>query len=201
MKRDIILAGVGGQGILTIATIIGHAAVERGLYLKQAEVHGMSQRGGDVQSHLRISDRPIYSDLIPEGRADLIVSIEPMESLRYTSFLMPDGWLIANRKPFVNIPDYPEHEAVWATIEALPRSILIDADKLAREVATPRSMNIVILGAASPFVGLSADELERSITAVFSRKGDAIVQQNIAALRAGRAYAEERDLAGVVGEE
>lgn len=195
MKRDIILAGVGGQGILTIATIIGTAAVERGLHLKQAEVHGMSQRGGDVQSHLRISDRQIHSDLIPEGRADLIISIEPMESLRYTSFLAPDGWLIANKKPFVNIPNYPDFEMVWAQIESLPRSILIDADKLAREVATPRAMNIVILGTASPFLPFEPQELENAITTIFSRKGEAVVASNLAALRAGRAFAEERNLA------
>lgn len=195
MKRDIILAGVGGQGILTIATIIGYAAVERGLQLKQAEVHGMSQRGGDVQSHLRISDRQIHSDLIPEGRADLIISIEPMESLRYTSFLAPDGWLIANKKPFVNIPNYPDFELVWKQIDELPRSILIDADKLAREVATARSMNIVILGASSPFLPFEMTELEHAITTIFSRKGEAVVAQNVSALRAGRAFAEERNLA------
>ncbi|HOJ03460.1 MAG TPA: indolepyruvate oxidoreductase subunit beta [Bacteroidota bacterium] len=196
MKRDIILAGVGGQGILTIATIIGYAAVERGLHLKQAEVHGMSQRGGDVQSHLRLSEQPIYSDLIPEGKADIIISIEPMESLRYTSFLAPDGWLIANKKPFVNIPNYPSYEDVWATIEAFPRSILIDADQLAKQVATLRSMNIVILGAASPFLQMEPSELEHAIEAIFSRKGDAIVQQNLAAFRAGRSYAEEKNLVG-----
>jgi indolepyruvate ferredoxin oxidoreductase beta subunit len=195
MKRDIILAGVGGQGILTIATIIGYAAVQRGLQLKQAEVHGMSQRGGDVQSHLRISDAPIFSDLIPEGRADLIVGIEPMETLRYTTYLAPDGWLITNKKPFVNIPDYPDYEAVWAKIEALPRNILVDGEKLAREVATARSMNMVILGASSPFLEISAEDLEHSIEAIFSRKGEAIVTQNIAAFRAGRAFAEERNLA------
>ena len=195
MKRDIILAGVGGQGILTIATIIGYAAVERGLQLKQAEVHGMSQRGGDVQSHLRISDAQIHSDLIPEGRADLIISIEPMESLRYTSYLGPDGWLIANKKPFVNIPNYPDFETVWAKIEELPRSILIDADKIARDVATARSMNIGILGASFPFLPFELTELEKSIDAIFRRKGDAVVEQNVAALRAGRAFAEERNLA------
>jgi indolepyruvate ferredoxin oxidoreductase beta subunit len=195
MKRDIILAGVGGQGILTIATIIGYAAVERGLNLKQAEVHGMSQRGGDVQSHLRISDAPIYSDLIPEGRADLIVGIEPMETLRYTTYLAPEGWLITNKKPFVNITDYPDYETVWAQINALPRSILVDGEKLAREVATARSMNMVILGAASPFLDIPADDLEGAITTIFSRKGDAIVEQNIAAFRSGRAFAEERNLA------
>jgi indolepyruvate ferredoxin oxidoreductase beta subunit len=194
MKRDIIFAGVGGQGILTIATIVGFAAVERGLNLKQAEVHGMSQRGGDVQSHLRISDAPIFSDLIPEGLADLIISIEPMESLRYTSFLNRDGWLITNKKPFVNIPDYPEYDNVWKKIEDLPNSILVDGDKIAREVATVRSMNIVVLGAASPFLELPAEDLENAISSIFDRKGEAIVNQNLAAFRAGRALAEERNL-------
>lgn len=195
MKRDIILAGVGGQGILTIATIIGYAAVQRGLKLKQAEVHGMSQRGGDVQSHLRISDASIHSDLIPEGRADLIIAIEPMESLRYTSYLAPDGWLITNKKPFVNIPDYPDHESVWERVEALPRSILIDGDAIARKVASARSMNIVILGASSPFLQISPEDLENSISTVFSRKGETVVEQNLAAFRAGRQFAEEKNLA------
>ncbi len=195
MKRDIIIAGVGGQGILTIATIIGYASVERGLYLKQAEVHGMSQRGGDVQSHLRISDNPVHSDLIPEGRADLIISVEPMEALRYTSFLAPDGWIIANKKPFVNIPTYPDFDELWGKFEDMKRSILLDGEKLAREVATARSMNIVILGASSPFLPFEMSEFEKAIEAIFSRKGEAIVAQNLAAFRAGRALAEERNLA------
>ena len=87
MRKDIILSGVGGQGILTIATIIGEAATVAGLNLKQAEVHGMSQRGGDVQSNLRLSDETIHSDLISLGEADLIISMEPMEALRYLPYL------------------------------------------------------------------------------------------------------------------
>ncbi|MCD4681496.1 MAG: 2-oxoacid:acceptor oxidoreductase family protein, partial [Bacteroidales bacterium] len=105
MKKDIILAGVGGQGILSIAAIIGYAAVNTGLFLKQAEVHGMSQRGGDVQSNLRLSDKEIASDLIPKGKADLIISVEPMESLRYLPWLSTEGWLITNTNPYINIPN------------------------------------------------------------------------------------------------
>lgn len=195
MKLDIILAGVGGQGILTIATIIGYAAVEHGLHLKQAEVHGMSQRGGDVQSHLRLADREIFSDLIPEGKADLIISVEPMESLRYTTFLGPEGWLIANKKPFVNITNYPEYETVWSQIESFPRSILIDADLIAREVATLRSMNIVMLGASSPHLALPVEDFRSAIKAIFGRKGDQVVESNLRAFDAGRAFAEERSLA------
>ncbi len=195
MKRDIILAGVGGQGILTIATVIGYAAVHEGLFLKQAEVHGMSQRGGDVQSHLRISDREIYSDLIPMGKADMIISIEPMESLRYLPFLSKDGWLIANRTPYVNIPNYPEYESVWKSISELPQSVLIDGEKIAREIANARAMNIVVLGAASPWLGMPAERFEEGIRAIFSRKGDAIVDANLRAFRAGRSFAEARESA------
>jgi indolepyruvate ferredoxin oxidoreductase beta subunit len=110
MKNDIILSGVGGQGILSIAAAIGLAAVESELFLKQSEVHGMSQRGGDVQSHLRLSDKSIASDLIPYGRADLIISVEPMESLRYLPWLSKDGWLVTSSNPYINIPDYPPPE-------------------------------------------------------------------------------------------
>lgn len=194
MKRDIILAGVGGQGIITIASVIGYAAVQRGLFLKQSEVHGMSQRGGEVQSHLRIADRVIYSDLIPEGKADMIISIEPMESLRYVSFLAPDGWIIANNKPFVNVPNYPELSLVHERINAFPRSLLIDAEKLAREVANARAANIVMVGAAASYVGLESEELEEAIKAIFARKGDAVVQANLRAFHAGKKIAEEKEL-------
>ena len=125
MKKDIILSGVGGQGILSIATVIGKAALKEGLYMKQAEVHGMSQRGGDVQSNLRISDKPIASDLIPSGKCDLIISLEPMEGLRYLPYLSPEGWLVTNETPFVNIPNYPEEDKVMAEINKLPHKICL----------------------------------------------------------------------------
>ena len=189
MKTDIILAGVGGQGILSIAAIIGHAAVEAGLHLKQAEVHGMSQRGGDVQSHLRLADAPIYSDLIPGGSADLIVSVEPMESLRYLPYLGERGWLITNTKPFVNIANYPDPEALLSAIRALPRRILLDADQMAKEAGAPRAMNMVMLGAASPFIEIAYEKLQDGIREIFGRKGEAVVAANLQALEAGRALA------------
>jgi len=199
MKRDIILAGVGGQGILTIATVIGYAVVQSGLQLKQAEVHGMSQRGGDVQSHLRIADKEIFSDLIPEGKADLIISVEPMEALRYTSFLAPDGWIISNKKPFSNVMNYPDYEKVWRTIDDYPRSVLIDGDTIARDVANAKAMNIVVLGAASRHVGLPVDDLEKAIAAIFERKGAVIVDSNLRAFRAGHAFAETHKHASTLG--
>lgn len=192
MKNNIILAGVGGQGILSIAAIIGTAALEKGLYLKQAEVHGMSQRGGDVQSNLRISDKEIASDLIPAGKADMIISVEPMESLRYLPLLSPEGWLITNTEPYINIMNYPETEKVMAEIEALPKHIALDADGIAKKMGAPKSANMVILGAASPFLGLDYESLQDAIRKVFGRKGEEVVQVNLEALEAGRRFAIEK---------
>jgi len=192
MKKDIILAGVGGQGILTIATIIGTAALSEGLQLKQAEVHGMSQRGGDVQSHMRISSKFIASDLIPEGKADLIISIEPMESLRYVNMLHKEtGWLVTSMNPFNNISDYPELEEVLNDIWKLPHYVTIDAEKVAKELGSIRAANIVVLGAASPYLDIEFEQLETAIKNVFAIKGEDMVKLNLRALRAGRDYAKK----------
>jgi len=185
MKLDIILAGVGGQGILSIAAIIGTAALKNGYYLKQAEVHGMSQRGGDVQSHLRISDKPIHSDLIPMGECDMILSAEPMESLRYLPYLSPRGWLVTNSKPFVNIPNYPEMDSVIDEIKKIRNNININADDIAKELGAARSMNMVMLGAASAFMDIKVDELRTAIRDIFERKGDKVVDSNLKAFDAG----------------
>ena len=194
MKIDIILAGVGGQGILSIAAAIGYAAIESGLHLKQSEVHGMSQKGGDVQSHLRISDKEIHSDLTPQGSADMIISVEPMESLRYLPWLSPDGWLITNSKPHINIPDYPKIDLVIKEIESFPNHITLDADDIARKLGSARSANIVMLGAASPFIEIPYEKLENGIRGIFGRKGDKIVNQNLEAMRAGREFTEKSKL-------
>ena len=185
MKTDIVLAGVGGQGILSIATILGAAALRENLYIKQAEVHGMSQRGGDVQSNLRLSSRPIASDLIPLGSADLIVSLEPMEALRYMPWLAKDGWIVTSTLPFVNIGNYPEMEEVTAELERHPNLVAYDMDEVAKEVATQRCSNMVLLGAAAPFIDLEAEKIEEGIRSVFGAKGDKIVDMNITAFRAG----------------
>lgn len=186
MKNDIILSGVGGQGILSIAAAIGLAAVENDLYLKQAEVHGMSQRGGDVQSHLRLSDKPIASDLIPHGSADLILSVEPMESLRYLPWLSETGWLVTNSVPFINIPDYPPVEEIIASIKKIKNHIVIDADAVAKESGSSKAGNIVMLGAASPFIDMPFESLRRAVRNLFERKGEEIVSANLKALEAGR---------------
>ena len=192
MNTDIILSGVGGQGILSIATIIGAAAINDSLYIKQAEVHGMSQRGGDVQSNLRISSTPIASDLIPLGKADLIISLEPMEAMRYLPYLKKDGWVITNTEPFVNIPDYPDLDTLMQRIEALPHHVALDVAAIASEATSPRAANIVLLGAAAPFLGIDIAKIEDGIHSVFARKGDDIVEMNIKAFRAGLKVAHTR---------
>ena len=190
MKTDIVLAGVGGQGILSVATILGVAALKEGLNIKQAEVHGMSQRGGDVQSNLRISSSPIHSDLIPAGKADLIVSLEPMEALRYLPTLSPEGWIVTSTAPFVNIPDYPDMEEIEKDLSKGGNLIAFDMEEMAKEVASPRSSNMVLLGAASHFIEITSDKIEDAIRSVFSSKGEAIVEANIKAFRAGREKAD-----------
>ena len=192
MNTDIILSGVGGQGILSIATIIGAAAINDNLYIKQAEVHGMSQRGGDVQSNLRISSTPIASDLIPLGKADLIISLEPMEAMRSLPYLKKDGWVITNTEPFVNIPDYPDLDTLMQRIEALPHHVALDVAAIASEATSPRAANIVLLGAAAPFLGIDIAKIEDGIHSVFARKGEAIVEMNIKAFRAGLKVAHAR---------
>jgi indolepyruvate ferredoxin oxidoreductase beta subunit len=190
MKSDIILSGVGGQGILSIAATIGMAALENHLNIKQAEVHGMSQRGGAVQSHLRISEKEIASDLIPEGSADIIISVEPMESLRYLPWLSETGWLVTNTTPFINISSYPDIKELLNEIAKLPHHVAINADEIARQVKSVRSLNIVMLGAASPFLDIPYESLENGIRKIFERKGDKIVQLNIAALKAGLEFTQ-----------
>lgn len=191
MKKDIILAGVGGQGILSIATVIGKAALKENLYMKQAEVHGMSQRGGDVQSNLRISDQPIASDLIPTGQCDLIISLEPMEGLRYLPYLSAEGWLVTSETPFVNIPNYPETELLMTEINKLPHKVVLNVDKVAKEMGSARVANIVLLGATIPFLGIAYEKVQDSIREIFQRKGDEIVQLNLKALAAGKEIAEK----------
>jgi len=186
MKSDIILCGVGGQGILSIATVLGQAATAAGLNLKQAEVHGMSQRGGDVQSNLRLSTEPIWSDLIPTGSADLIISMEPMEALRYLTMLSPSGRIITASAPFINIPNYPDIQALKAELDSLGRVSCIDIEELAREAGSVRSANMVLLGAAAHHIGvLGFDQIAKAIEVIFASKGETVIKANLKAAELG----------------
>lgn len=186
MKKDIILCGVGGQGILSVATIIGEAATKAGANLKQAEVHGMSQRGGDVQSNLRLSTEAIYSDLIPKGGCDIIISMEPMEALRYLPYLSKDGAIVTSNKPFVNIPNYPDEEKLFAELSALPKVVQLDIEQVAKDAGSARSANVVLLGMAAKYLEIvSPEQLRDAVATIFSRKGEAIVNANLKAFDMG----------------
>ena len=191
MKKDIILAGVGGQGILSIAAIIGLAALSEQLYIKQAEVHGMSQRGGAVQSHLRISSQPVYSDLIPEGKADIILSVEPLETLRYLNFLSPEGLIISSLNSFRNIPDYPKMAEILKRYNHIRKKIMIDAENLAKKAGNIKTSNVVMLGAASGYLDISETAIKDSISNLFSKKGKEIVELNLKAFDLGWKEAEK----------
>ena len=193
MKKDIILAGVGGQGILSIATVLGEAALANGLHIKQAEVHGMSQRGGDVQSNLRLSSDPIASDLIPKGKVDIIISLEPMEALRYVSSLSQDGWVVTSSIPFVNIDNYPDIEEVHRHIRALPHSVMLDVEEIAKAAGAPaQASNMVLLGAAAPMLDISFEDIKEAVAKVFARKGEEVVSKNLAALEAGYSHSSKK---------
>ncbi|MDR1443845.1 MAG: indolepyruvate oxidoreductase subunit beta [Treponema sp.] len=188
MKKDIILAGVGGQGVLSIAAIIAQAALREGLAVRQSEVHGMAQRGGAVLAHLRIADAPIPGDLVPRGGADLIISMEPLESLRYAEWLSPQGALVSAAEPFINIPNYPEPESVLAAIRGFPLARIVAAAALAKEAGLARAVNMVMVGAASPFLSIGPETLEAVIETVFAGKG--MAEANKKAFRLGREAAE-----------
>ena len=191
MKKDIILCGVGGQGILSIATIIGEAATKAGLHLKQAEVHGMSQRGGDVQSNLRLSTDPIYSDLIPMGGTDVVISMEPMESLRYLPYLSKSGTIVTSSKPFINIPNYPDEAALNAELDALPSVVKLDIESIAKDAGNARGANMVLLGMAAPFIEIvTVEQLRAAIAVVFARKGEKVVEGNLKAFDMGVAASQ-----------
>lgn len=185
MKCDILFAGVGGQGVLSMAAVIGRAAILEGLHAKQSEVHGMSQRGGSVQAHLRISDGEIASDLIPRGSADLILSMEPVESLRYVAWLKPSGAIVTAANAVVNIPDYPDLDAVIARVRTLPNAVVVEAERLAEEAGDLQATNTVMVGAAAARLPMRPETLERAVVETFRRKGERAVEINLAAYRAG----------------
>lgn len=190
MKTNIILSGVGGQGILTIAAVLDTAALNQDLFIKQSEVHGMSQRGGAVQSHVRISDKEIHSDLIPEGKADLILSVEPMELLRYLPFLKKDGWLVTDSEPFINTANYPEETPLFDQIKKHPNHLIVNATKIAKKIGNSKVANMVLLGAASSIIPLSESSMLEAIKKLFQHKSEKILRLNLEAFFEGKKMAE-----------
>jgi indolepyruvate ferredoxin oxidoreductase alpha subunit len=183
-RRNVIIAGVGGQGILSSAGIVDLAALESGLHLTQLELHGMSQRGGCVDTHVRFSDGPIYSGLVPIGGADLVIGVEPLEALRNARYLRPDGIIVTSSKPVENIRY--DLDAVLRRLGSFGQAHVFDAERIAQDAGSAKASNTVVLGAASHYLGLPLDLIERQIPIVFASKGEKVIAANIAAFRAGR---------------
>jgi indolepyruvate ferredoxin oxidoreductase beta subunit len=171
---------------LSLSAIIALSALEHGFYAKQSEIHGMAQRGGAVHANLRISDERIPSALIPRAAASMILSLEPVESLRYLEYLSRDGILITSTDPVANIPDYPPMDDLLKKIASLPNAVLVDGARLAKKAGAPRSSNMVIAGAASHVLPFNAAIIENSIRNMFKRKGDRMVEVNLKAFRSGQ---------------
>lgn len=184
-KIDIILSGVGGQGVLSVGAIVSMAAIKEGLKVRQSEVHGMAQRGGAVLAHLRISSKEIECDLIPRGGADVVLSMEPLESLRYVGYLKPGGALVTASEPEINITDYPEIEKVHSTIKNLENSTIIDSKELAKEAGAIRAVNMVLVGALAAKLPIKNKSVEEAIKDKFMSKGEKIVEINLKAFKLG----------------
>jgi len=186
MKLDIIMAGVGGQGILSIATILGEAATRKGLYLKQSEVHGMSQRGGAVESNFRLSTEPICSDLIGTGKADMIIAMEPMEALRYVQYLSKDGIIFTSSVPFNNIVNYPDYDIVKKELESFPHVASLDIEAAASKIGNPKGSNMVLLGMAASYIKiLDPSQIRDAISVIFASKGANVIEANLKAFDEG----------------
>ena len=167
MKTDIILAGVGGQGILSIAAALGSAALNNNLYMKQAETHGMSQRGGSVVTYVRYGKK-VYSPVIDKGEADFIVSFEKLEAARYVEYLRPDGRIVVNTQEIDPMPviigaaQYPENliekmEALGIKVDAM------DCLSLAEEAGSSKAVNIVLMGRLSKYFDIPVEKWQKAI--------------------------------------
>ena len=185
MNTNILIVGVGGQGTLLASVLLGNLALESGYDVKLSEVHGMSQRGGAVMSHLRLSDSNIASDLVRKGTADLILGMEPMEVLRYSEFLGPDGVIITAKEPFINIPNYLDIDDIYSKVNSFKGSRLVESVALAKESGNARATNMVVIGAAASVLPVKAESLKAAISELFAAKGADTVAKNLKAFDLG----------------
>ena len=186
MKRDIILSGVGGQGILSIAAVIGRAALEDGLHIKQAEVHGMSQRGGSVSTQIKYGD-DVYAPNIGLAEADMVISFEKSEALRALPYLKKGGTLITDEREIYPMPvlsgeqSYP-HDAIETLKQRVDNVIVIRAAETAEKLGSIKAQNIVLLGALVKAMGLDGVDWKALVSAMVPPKA---VEMNLAAYDAG----------------
>src|SRR5512136_2363249 len=183
---DILIVGIGGQGTILASNILGEACLIEGRHVKGAETHGMAQRGGSVESHIRIDG--LFGPLIPPGHADLLISFDLLEALRYSHYLKKDGKMVVNRHLVLptsvftlNLPA-PTHDEIIGSLKT-HALCLLDADKIAEEAGNPLSQNVVMLGAASSSIPLRPESLVDAVKRLVPKK---TVDINVKAFELGR---------------
>ena len=179
MKCDVIIVGVGGQGILLTSNVISDAALASGFDVKKSETHGMAQRGGSVVTHVRIGDK-VNSILIPKGEADILIASEPVEALRYMDYLGPKGIAIVNSTP-IKVPSYPDMSQVYAELNK-QGALVFDALAVAKKAGHPLTQNTVLIGAASKYLPMKEDMIIEAIKENVSKK----LEENLRAFELGR---------------
>jgi indolepyruvate ferredoxin oxidoreductase beta subunit len=189
--HGIVLSGVGGQGVLSLAQILLEALRRSGLQALQSEIHGMSQRGGSVHAQDCFSSLPLTSPIIEEGRADLLIALEPLEALRYVSMLAIHGHLVVSEEPQVNMEGYPPLDDVYAALKAVPGAPLVDTEDLARRLNHRQAGGMVLLGMASKFLPVAASVWREVISQRFESKGPRVTEKNLEAFEVGRGLIQE----------
>lgn len=185
--KNIIFAGVGGQGVLLLSKVLLDVAQNAGYDVKESEVHGMAQRGGSVDCHVRYGER-VYSPLIQKGTADFIVSLEPLEALRKLEYLRSDGMIISNSEAIDPVPvqtgamPYPADIEPWIE-RNISRHQILDAAPVLRPLGARKALNVFLLGVLSRFLEFSEEEWTHSIRASVRPK---FLDMNLAAFSAGR---------------
>ena len=189
--HGIVLSGVGGQGVLSLAQIVLEALRRSGFHALQSEIHGMSQRGGSVHAQVCFSEVPLTSPIIDEGCAELLIALEPLEALRYVAMLRMDGHLVVSEEPQVNMEGYPPLDDVYAALKAVRGAHLLDTEDLARRLNHRQAGGMALLGMASRHLPVPEATWHAVITERFEAKGARIIEKNLEAFEAGRGLVQE----------
>jgi indolepyruvate ferredoxin oxidoreductase beta subunit len=192
----IVVAGVGGQGTLTVAQIVMEVARRAGRFVLQSELHGMSQRGGAVHACLTIATFPVTTPVVTEGTADLLLALEPVEALRYVALLRPEAPLLVAREPVKSVAAYPDEALLYATLDAVPGCELLDTTAASRTFRLKQAPSMLLLGRTARLLPFALTEWEQVIADRLAPKGAAAVERSLRAFRSGYAVDGMRPVAG-----
>ncbi len=185
--KNVIFAGVGGQGVILASKVLMEVSMKNGFDVKESEVHGMAQRGGSVDCHIRFGSE-VASPLIPKGGADYVICLELLEAMRKLDYLKPGAKLIVNREQINPAPveigamKYPDDIEEWMK-KNFPGTIIVDTTEALKEAGTKKALNIVMLGCLSKFLDFKVEDWEAAIKSMVSEK---FIEQNLKAFSLGR---------------